>query len=127
MNMKCSLLYFLITFHWKLILFAIWMATPAWLWGTFAWKSLFQPFTLRLYLFHWDAFTVCRKMLGPVYISSLFVYVFLLRNWVHWCLEILRNGECSFLLFLLLEVELWLYGYLPLGLLKNYFLAFSKV
>jgi hypothetical protein len=29
---------------------------------------------------HWDSLPVCSKMLGPVYISSLLVYVSLLRN-----------------------------------------------
>jgi hypothetical protein len=33
-------------------------------------------------LWHWDTFPVCSKMMGPVYISSLLAYVFLLENWV---------------------------------------------
>ena len=39
----------------------------------------------------------------------------------------LMLSNCYFLLFLLLEVELCLCGYLLLGLLKDYFLAFSRV
>ena len=38
----------------------------------------------------------------------------------------LRNSDCCFLLFLLLEVELCLCDYLLLGLLKDYLLAFSR-
>ena len=44
--------------------------------------------------------------------------------------KILRKSNCYFcyfLLFLLLEVELCLCAYLLLGLLKDYFLAFSRV
>ena len=38
------------------------------------------------------------------------------------------SSDCCFLLFLLLEVELCLCGYLLLSLLKeDYFLAFSRV
>jgi hypothetical protein len=40
--------------------------------------------SLRMMFFrsihHWGTFPVCSKMLGPVYISSLLVYVFLLGN-----------------------------------------------
>jgi hypothetical protein len=38
----------------------------------------------------------------------------------------LRKNDCYFLLLLLLEVELCLCGYLLLGLLKDYLLAFSR-
>jgi len=42
--------------------------------------------------------------------------------------DIFLKSDCSFLLFLLLEVELCLCGYLVLGLLKeDYFLDFSRV
>jgi hypothetical protein len=75
---------------------------------------------------HWGVFPVCSKILGLVYVSSLLFYVFLLGNWICWCLKILRNSDCCFLLFLMFF--LWLYGYLLLGLLKEvYFLAFSRV
>jgi hypothetical protein len=40
---------------------------------------------------------------------------------------ILRKSNCCFLLFLLLELEFCSCGYLLLGLLKDYFLAFSRV
>ena len=36
-------------------------------------------------LWTWGVFPVCSKILSPVYLSSLLVYVFLLGNWVHWC------------------------------------------
>jgi hypothetical protein len=38
---------FLITLGWKLILFYIRMATPAYFFRPFAWKFFFQPFTMR--------------------------------------------------------------------------------
>jgi hypothetical protein len=47
MSMKCPSLSFLITLGWKSILFDIRMATPACFFGPFAWKIVFQPFTLR--------------------------------------------------------------------------------
>jgi hypothetical protein len=45
--MKCLSLSFLITLGWKSILFDIRMATPAGSFGSFAWKIVFQPYTLR--------------------------------------------------------------------------------
>jgi hypothetical protein len=39
----------------------------------------------------------------------------------------IKENYCCFLLFLLLELELCLCVYLLLGLLKDYFLAFSKM
>jgi hypothetical protein len=47
MSMKCSSLSFLITLGWKSILFDIRMATPACFFWPFAWKIVFQLFTLR--------------------------------------------------------------------------------
>jgi hypothetical protein len=47
MSMKCLSLSFLITLGWWLILLDTRMATPACFFGTFAWKIVFQPFTLR--------------------------------------------------------------------------------
>jgi hypothetical protein len=41
------------------------------LWGTFCFC-------------HWGVFAIYSKMLGPIYVSNLLVYVFLLGNWVHW-------------------------------------------
>ena len=38
-----------------------------------------------------------------------------------------KKNDCYFLLFLLLEVELCLCGYLLLGFLEDYFLVFSRV
>ena len=77
-------------------------------------------------LCHWGVFPVCSKMLGPVYVSSLLVYVFLLGNWVHWCWEKLRKSNCCFLLFLLLKLALCSCGCLLLGLLRDYLLAFPR-
>ena len=50
MSMKCPFLSFLITLGWKSILFDIRLATPAYFFRPFAWKMVFQPFTLRQYL-----------------------------------------------------------------------------
>ena len=64
-------------------------------------------------------------MLRPVSVASLFSMSF------YWeiesiDIEILRNNDCCFLLFLMLF--LYLCGYLLLGLLKeDYFLAFSRM
>jgi hypothetical protein len=44
---KCPSLSFLITLGWKSILFAIRKATPSSFLGLFAWKFVFQPFTLK--------------------------------------------------------------------------------
>jgi hypothetical protein len=52
----------------------------------------------------WGGFPICSKMLGPVCVASLLVYVFLLGNWLHWYLEILTESNYCFLLFLLLEL-----------------------
>ena len=38
----------------------------------------------------------------------------------------IKENHCCFLLFLLLELEFCSCGYLLLGLLKDYFLAFSR-
>jgi hypothetical protein len=45
-----SFFIFLINFVWKSILFNIRMATQACFLGPFAWKIVFQPFTLRSYM-----------------------------------------------------------------------------
>ena len=47
MSIKCPSSSILITFGWKSIKFNIRMATPACFLGSFAWKIVFQPFTLR--------------------------------------------------------------------------------
>ena len=46
MSMKCPSLSVLITLGWKSILFDIRMATTAFFFRMFAWKIVFQPFTL---------------------------------------------------------------------------------
>ena len=55
-------------------------------WNHFLGK-LFSSFLLWGFVcvWHWGVFPVCSKMLGPFYISSLLVYVFLLGKWVYWC------------------------------------------
>jgi hypothetical protein len=119
----------LITFYWKSTLLDNKMATPACFLEPFAWKK-FPSLLLwsNVCFCHWNVFPVCWKMLYPIYISSLWVYVFLLWNWVHWCWEILGTNYCWFLLFLFLELELWLCVSLLLCLLwKDSFLAFSWV
>ena len=67
------------------------------------------------------------KKLGPVYITSLLVYVFLLENWVHWYYEILRKSHCCFLVFLLLELEFCSRDYFLLVCWKNTFLLFLEL
>ena len=47
MSMKCPALSFLITLDWKSIILNNRMATPAFYFRPFAWKLVFQPFTLR--------------------------------------------------------------------------------
>jgi hypothetical protein len=37
------------------------------------------------------------------------------------------KSDCFSLLFMLLEVEICLYAYILLGMLRDYFLAFSRV
>jgi len=100
MYMKCPSLFFWMTFSWKSILFNIKMCTPA-CFLDYLLGKLFSSFILwnSGYLCHWGVFSVCSKILVPLSISSLLVYVFLLGNWVHWFGEILRNTDCCFLLF----------------------------
>ena len=74
----------------------------------------------------WVGFSVSNKMFGPVCVASVLVYAFLLVNWVHCYEEILRKSNCCFLLFLLLDFKFCSCGYVLLGLLKDYFLAFSR-
>jgi hypothetical protein len=82
MSMKCPSLSFLITFAWKFSLFDITMATPACFLGPFAWKKIFSLLLWdSVCLCHWGAFPVCSKMLAPVYISSLLVYIYIFFNW----------------------------------------------
>jgi hypothetical protein len=67
-------------------------------------------------------------MLGTVYLSSKYqVYVFFIGELNPLMLRDIRKSDCYSMLFLLLEVELCLSGYLLLGLLKDYFLAFFLV
>ena len=74
-RMKCP--FFNITFCWKSIVFDIRMATPAFFLWPSAWKLFFSSLLCSsVWLCHWSMFSVCRKMLGPVYTSSLLVYVF---------------------------------------------------
>ena len=86
MCMKYPSLSFFNNFGCKLLFFHIRMATLACFLGPFAWKLFSSPLLWgSVFLWHWGVFPVCSKMLGPVYISSLLFYVFLLGNWLHWC------------------------------------------
>ena len=69
----------------KFILFYIRMATLD-CFGDHLPEKLFSNFILWgiVLLCHWVAFPVCSKMLGLVYLSSLWVCVFLFRNLLHW-------------------------------------------
>ena len=93
---------------WKSILLDIRMATLACFLGSFAWKK-FSSLLLwgSFFLCQWCVFAVYSKMLGPVYVSSLLVYVLLLWNWVHWCWKIIRTNDCFFLLVSLLVLEFY--------------------
>jgi hypothetical protein len=42
-------------------------------------------------------------------------------------IRVIKESDCYSLLFLLLQVEFCLCGYLLLSLLRDYFLAFSRV
>jgi hypothetical protein len=58
------------------------MTTPAYFFGPFAWKIVFQTFTLKVVSVFVPevSFLYAAKFLGPVYVTSLLVYVFLLEN-----------------------------------------------
>jgi Na+/pantothenate symporter len=66
-------------------------------------------------------------MLGPVYVSSLLIYVFLLGELSPLILRDILKKQLVLPVFLLLELELCLCDYLLLGLLKDYFCGFSRV
>jgi hypothetical protein len=70
---------FLITFGYKSILLDIGITTPPCFLGPFAWK-IFSILLLwgNICLWLWSMFSVCSKILDPIYISSLLAYVFLL-------------------------------------------------
>jgi hypothetical protein len=97
---EVPLLFFFDNFGWKSILFAIRIATPACFFGPFVWKIVFQPFTLRYCcLCPWGGFLVSNKMLGPVCVTSLLVYVFccfvLFFVCLFVCLFVLKTGFLS--------------------------------
>ena len=105
-SMKCPSLSFFITLGWKLILFYIRMATPACFLGQFAWKIVFQPFTLRYCLSLSLTWVSCMLQSAGYYLSILncgFLIGML-------CSLMLRNINDQRLLIpviLLLEVELY--------------------
>jgi hypothetical protein len=111
---------YLITFDWKLILLDIRMAIPACFVAPFAWKTVSQPLILRYCLsLSWRCVSCRQKNAGSyLHIQS----VIFLVNWICRCYKIWRKSDCYFLLFLLLEVELCLCGYLLLGLLITFLL-----
>ena len=80
--------YLLVTFGWKSILLDVRMATPACFLGLF--PALYSEV---ISVFAAVVFLVCRRMMDPVYTSSLLASVFLLVNWVYWCWEILINDQ----------------------------------
>jgi len=75
----------------------------------------------------WGVFLACSKMLGPLYLSILLVFVFLLENWFCWCWEILRNSNFHFLLFSFLEAELSFCVSLLVSLQGDYICAFCTM
>jgi len=125
---------------WSVLLYLFWwLLVESWFYSMLEW--LLQPvssdhllgklFSIPLLsgsfcLCLWGVFPVCSKMLGPLYVSNLLVYVFLGGNWVRWCYKMLRNSDCCLLVFSLLEVDLCFYASLLLVLLQgDYFLASS--
>jgi hypothetical protein len=125
-SMRCSLSFFDIL--WLKINFILYYNGNFDLFlGTICFENCFPVFYSEVVsvFFTEIFFPVCNKMLGPVDISSPLVYI-ILGNWVH--LEMLKNSNCCFLLFLLLEVDFCLCDYLLVGFLKEgYFLAFYMV
>jgi hypothetical protein len=82
---EVPLLVFFDNFGVNLISFHIKMVNPVCFLRPFDWKivsSLLNWGSICLY--PWVGFSVSIKKWGPVYVASLFVYVFLLVNWVHW-------------------------------------------
>ena len=61
MSMKHPSLSFLITLGWKSILFDIRMATPTCFFRPFAWKIVFQPFTLMQNLSFFSRWVICKQ------------------------------------------------------------------
>ena len=109
MSMKCPSLSFLKTFGCKQILFNIGIATPASFLRPFALKIVFQPFTLRQFLFLSVRYTpyMQQNAVSCSHNQSVNLYLFIgelslltLRN------VMLGNSDCYFLLFLLLEMKL---------------------
>ena len=69
-------------FWFKVYLFDIIMITAAWFLGPFVRKKFFPSLLVweSVCLCYWYVFSVYNKMMGPVYISSLSAYVFLLEE-----------------------------------------------
>ena len=124
MSMKCPSLSFLITLGWKSILFDIRMATPACFFRPFAWKIVFQPFTLRQCLSFSLRWVSCKQQDVGSCLCSQSVCLCLLIGEQNPL--ILRKSNCCFLLFLLLELAFCFCGCLLFGLLRDYFLACSR-
>jgi hypothetical protein len=103
------------------------MATPAHFLGPFAWKRIFQPFTLRycLSLSLRCVFCMQQNAGSCLHIQSVKLCLFI-GKLSSLMLRDIKKSDCYFLLFLLLEVELCFCGFLLLGLLKD-FLLFSRV
>ena len=103
------------------------MATPACFLGPFGWKIVFQPFTLRKCLSLSLRWVSCMQQNVRLSLHSqsisLCVFIGELSPLI---LEILRNSNFYFLLFVLIELGFCSCCYLLLGLLKDYFLAFSR-
>jgi hypothetical protein len=64
------------------------LPSAPWLLQLVSWDNLLRKLFSSLllwssvYLCHWGVFPVCSKMLGPVYITSLLVYVFFIGELV---------------------------------------------
>ena len=105
------------------------MATPACFIRPFAWKIVLQPFSLRQCLSLTLRCISCMQQNAGycLYIQSVILCLFV-GELSPLMLRDIKESDCYFLLFLLLEMELCLCAYLLLGLLKeDYFLAFPRV
>ena len=123
MSMKCPSLSFLMTLGWKSILLDIRMATPACFFRPFAWKIVFQPFTLRQCLSFSLRWVSCQQQkVGSCFCSQS---VSLCHFIGELSLLILRDIKEKYLLLpviFVVRVGFCSCGCLPLGLLKAFFL-----
>ena len=102
------------------------MATPACFFRPFAWKIVFQPFTLRYCLsFFLRWISGKQQNVGSCLCSQSVSLCLFIGGLSPLILRDIKENNFWFLLFLLLELGFCICGCLLLGVLKDYFLAFS--